>query len=160
METNYISCLAGSGALGRAMTSLTSTLTKTKMEMTAVGGGSAQRTVRKVKREHRSAAVFDDRGETDTADWWEYNDFTRKVWQPRQRKTKVKAQMVVAKPLHPDAIGVAMKEPIFGEGAERMVHKFREYDCNEQFVGPFLVAKESRFAEDVESAGSAAKRAQ
>jgi hypothetical protein len=46
---------------------------------------------------------------------------------------------------------VAMKAPIFREGAERMVHKFRFLNENGDFVGPKMVAKESRF---VESKGS------
>ena len=45
-----------------------------------------------------------------------------------------------------------------GEGAERMVHKFREYNEAGTFIGPYLVAKESRFAEDVESAASNEER--
>lgn len=34
---------------------------------------------------------------------------------------------------------VAMKEPIFGEGAERIVRKFRDTDQNGHFVGPKMV---------------------
>ena len=44
-----------------------------------------------------------------------------------------------------------MRNKIFGEGAERMVRKFREYDAEGVFVGPAMVAKESRFIEDVTS---------
>jgi len=39
---------------------------------------------------------------------------------------------------------VAVKQPIFGEGAERIVRKFR-YLENGKFIGPVMVAKESRF---------------
>jgi hypothetical protein len=141
------------GALGKAMSSLTTTLTNTKTEMT-VFGGSVQRTVRQVTREHRSAGVFDDRSETDNSKWWEYNDFSRFVWGSGHQKDKMKK----VSPIDPRAFGVAMKIPIIGEGAERMVHKFREYDAKGNFVGPYLVAKESRFTEDVESATSLDQR--
>ena len=43
------------------------------------------------------------------------------------------------------SFSVAMKEPIFGEGAERIVRKFRFLNPNGNFIGPKMVAKESRF---------------
>lgn len=43
-----------------------------------------------------------------------------------------------------------MHKFIFGEGAERMVSRFREVGPGERFVGPLLVAKESRFIEDIQ----------
>jgi len=43
---------------------------------------------------------------------------------------------------------VAMRKTVFGEGAERMVHKFRFLDDKTQnFIGPKMVAKESRFVD-------------
>lgn len=45
------------------------------------------------------------------------------------------------------SFAVAMKNPIFDEGAERMVHKFRFLDDNDTFIGPKMVAKQSRFVE-------------
>jgi hypothetical protein len=41
-----------------------------------------------------------------------------------------------------------MRKTIFGEGAERMVHKFRFLDQSRGFTGPKMVAKESRFLQD------------
>eukprot|EP00550_Attheya_septentrionalis_P009307 CAMPEP_0198294472 /NCGR_PEP_ID=MMETSP1449-20131203/22509_1 /TAXON_ID=420275 /ORGANISM="Attheya septentrionalis, Strain CCMP2084" /LENGTH=784 /DNA_ID=CAMNT_0043994431 /DNA_START=44 /DNA_END=2398 /DNA_ORIENTATION=- len=46
------------------------------------------------------------------------------------------------------SFSVAMKEPIFDEGAERIVHKFRYMDEHDQFIGPKMVAKQSRFVEN------------
>jgi len=43
------------------------------------------------------------------------------------------------------SFSVAMKETIFGEGAERIVRKLRYLDKNNNFIGPKMVAKESRF---------------
>ena len=37
------------------------------------------------------------------------------------------------------SFSVAMKEPIFGEGAERIVRKFRDTDQNGHLVGPKMV---------------------
>jgi hypothetical protein len=53
------------------------------------------------------------------------------------------------------SFAVAMKNPIFDEGAERMVHKFRFLDDNDRFIGQKMVAKQSRF---VEMEGSYADR--
>lgn len=46
------------------------------------------------------------------------------------------------------SFSVALKTPIFEEGAERIVHKFRFLNENGQFTGPKMVAKESRFVEE------------
>jgi hypothetical protein len=40
---------------------------------------------------------------------------------------------------------IAIKEKIFGEGAERMVRRVRFVDAEGDFIGPRYVAKESRF---------------
>ena len=41
-----------------------------------------------------------------------------------------------------------MRNQIFGEGAERIVSKFREFDVTGKFVGPWMVAKQNRFIDD------------
>jgi len=46
------------------------------------------------------------------------------------------------------SFSVAMKESVFGEGVERIVHKFRFLGENGQFIGPKYVAKQSRFVEE------------
>ena len=43
---------------------------------------------------------------------------------------------------------VALKKTVFGEGAERLAYKFRYLNAMDQFVGPVMVAKESKFVED------------
>lgn len=48
------------------------------------------------------------------------------------------------------SFGVAYKKHCFGEGAERMAFKFRFVDKTGNFVGPKMVAKESRFVEMTE----------
>jgi hypothetical protein len=130
-----------SASLGDAFTSLASSLTDTRTEMTEIGGHS-QRKVREVVRESRKLA--DDSEVND--DWWVYRDCDRAVvqhckWDLDQN------DWVETEYSSPQAVGVALREPIFGEGAERMVHKFREVDRWDRFVGPKLVAKESRFLE-------------
>ncbi len=54
------------------------------------------------------------------------------------------------------AFNMAMKKQIFGEGAERIVRKCRFLDRHKNFIGPVMVAKESRFVD--ESAESYDKR--
>lgn len=52
----------------------------------------------------------------------------------------------------PLSYSVAWKIQAFGEGAERLAFKFRFLDEKSgRFTGPVMVAKESRFVEDVES---------
>mmetsp|Transcript_806 Transcript_806/g.1651 ORF Transcript_806/g.1651 Transcript_806/m.1651 type:complete len:716 (-) Transcript_806:901-3048(-) len=46
---------------------------------------------------------------------------------------------------------ISVKDQIFGEGAERIVHKVRFLDSNGEFIGPTMVAKESRFVESLEN---------
>ena len=46
------------------------------------------------------------------------------------------------------SFSVGIKIPIFGEGAERVVRKFRYLDENSNFIGPTMVAKDSRFEID------------
>ena len=47
---------------------------------------------------------------------------------------------------------VAMKSSVFDEGAERVVHKFRFLDNSGTFIGPKMVAKESRFVVEDDNA--------
>ena len=50
----------------------------------------------------------------------------------------------------PVSYNVAWKKKAFGEGAERLAYKFRFVDpTGKNFVGPVMVAKESRFVEDL-----------
>ena len=46
------------------------------------------------------------------------------------------------------SFSVAVKKTAFGEGAERVAFKFRFVDSVGRFVGPTMVAKESRFVQD------------
>eukprot|EP00523_Entomoneis_sp_CCMP467_P017613 CAMPEP_0168803616 /NCGR_PEP_ID=MMETSP0726-20121227/84_1 /TAXON_ID=265536 /ORGANISM="Amphiprora sp., Strain CCMP467" /LENGTH=846 /DNA_ID=CAMNT_0008855419 /DNA_START=38 /DNA_END=2575 /DNA_ORIENTATION=- len=54
----------------------------------------------------------------------------------------------------PPSYGVAWKRLAFGEGAERLAFKFRFIDENGKFTGPKMVAKESRFVEDLDDPGT------
>jgi hypothetical protein len=45
-----------------------------------------------------------------------------------------------------------MRNQIFGEGAERIVSKFREFDVTGKFFGPWMVAKQNRFIDDEDHA--------
>jgi Alpha-kinase family len=51
----------------------------------------------------------------------------------------------------PPSYSVAWKCSAFGEGAERLAFKFRFLKDNGKFFGPMMVAKESRFVEDMEN---------
>ena len=138
-------------SLQRVLTSLSSTLTSTKTEMTSMDG-SRQRTVREVMREKRSGVIedtcFNDKR------WWIFAKslqsfvMSRVVWTQHHGRNHDKCWNHVSKFMHEDAVGVVMRKEIFDEGAERMVRKFREVNRKGEFVGPWMVAKESRFIED------------
>ena len=131
------------GALTRAFTSLATSLTATKMELTSVTG--SRLTVRDVQRDMQ-APLWD--GRRPTASWYLYTrTVERLVW----RDSKEDGYWKRVPFIHPKACGVAYPETIFGEGAERMVWKFREVDASGKFVGREMVAKQSRFIEDVRS---------
>lgn len=61
-------------------------------------------------------------------------------------KHKAMYGQIIAKAI--PSFNIAVKKQIFGEGAERIVRKFRFIDKYRQFVGPIMVAKESRFIDD------------
>jgi hypothetical protein len=132
-------------SLQQVLSHLSSTLTSTKTELTSLDG-SSQRTVRDLRREPKSGIVEDTVVNLDN--WWSYEDGTPSfvmdhvIWNAGRWKKLPKYG-------HAQAVGVAMRNRVFGEGAERVVSKFREYDAEYNFVGPVMVAKESRFIEDV-----------
>jgi hypothetical protein len=129
-------------SLGLAISSITSSLTATKIELFA-DSVSSKRTVRDVSREARSS--LDDTRVSN--DWLVYQGHqVRRFKWSSDEDTWVEAGAITT-----GAIGVAMRRTIFGEGAERMVRKFREVGSNGQFLGPKMVAKESRFIEDLRS---------
>ena len=138
-------------SLKQVLTSLSSTLTATKTEMTAVGG-AAQRTVRNVLRESKMGVADDMCANKDN--WYIYDGliscFERTTWDSDKATATGGKDPWTHHPmfLHQGASGVAMRKKIFGEGAERMVSKFREYDKDGNFIGPWMVAKESRYVEE------------
>ena len=131
---------AGSkGRLTNALLTLSSSLTKSATELTDVAGGR-RRTVRDVRRELRD--LSDGPAPDDTWDVYTHHDVHRVVWAG-------KGGWQPTAYMSPAATGIAMRKCIFGEGAERMVRKFREVGADGRFVGPELVAKESRYIEDL-----------
>jgi hypothetical protein len=138
-----------SESLGRAITSLSSSLTATRVELTELGGNT-QRDVRDVLREDRRTQLEHCVSE----DWWAYE---QEDWTHEHQKTqgtllkrwKYNNGNWDPTPLHSSrSVGVALRRTVCGEGAERMVHKFCEYDREEIFVGTRLIAKESRFVSE------------
>lgn len=130
-------------ALGEAFSSLSSSLNQTRSELTAIGA-THQRSVRNVLRKPMDligvSLIPDD-------DWYTYESSTRCLYSHKNPKDE---EFTYAPPLHENSCGVALSKRYFGEGAERIVREFREVGKNGLFVGPMLVAKESRFQVDVE----------
>eukprot|EP00854_Cymbomonas_tetramitiformis_P001920 gene1920-2602_t len=133
--------------LGQTFTSLASELASTKTELTIVhnSGECQQRTVRDMRREPRNLETFGSDAAYNHA--WHICSAPPPIrwsWSTELRGWTEIELMTVS------PSGVAMRKCIFGEGAERMVRQFREVGpdgCT--FVGPHMVAKESRFVEDL-----------
>lgn len=136
------------GVLARTLSTLTSTATSTMVEMTDVTG-SHQREVRKFTIEPIKKT-----GGSELTDEWKFvlaenigplhnmRSIVRTRWVRKQGwKPYSQREMFSSN----RAVGVAYKIPWFGEGAERLVKEFREVDVNGYFVGPPLVAKDTRF---------------
>jgi len=134
--------------LSIAMTTLSSTLTSTVVDMhrrqcrkfrkepvTNIGGSIMTTKFDRVDMARFATTLFD--GSTRY-----FTTIVRTAWIPGKGWTPFRG----AKIFHSNAaIGVAMKKVWFGEGAERLVKEFREVDVNGVFVGPLLVAKDTKF---------------
>lgn len=164
-DARHINSTLDVNALTSGLVCFSSTLTDRKTECTDLDTGAAK-TVRDVSRESPSERIRNNRktGIDELSDWLSRSSTGAKSWTvfmdcapvaqliPRvvrritwdlSRDEFVKTELKTA-----DSVGVAMCKAIFGEGAERVVHRFREIDRNNNFIGPKLVAKESRFVED------------
>ncbi len=131
-------------SLGLVISELASSLTTSKSELTQLDT-SAQREVRKVLREPKRTA-----DDIQYNSEWFYWDLENGGIESRQHWCADKGSWVKTKGLiDKQATGVAMRQKYFGEGAERLVAKFREVRADGVFVGPTMVAKESRFVQDV-----------
>lgn len=156
-EAEHINSALDVHALTSGLIRFSSTLTELKTECTDLDTGTAK-TVRDVNRESPSDRIRNHRkigiDKDDANSWTVFMDrdptniskyvsriagrFTWDLARNEFTQTTLKTD---------GSVGVAMCNAIFGEGAERMVHRFREMDVNCTFIGPRLVAKESRFVE-------------
>ena len=130
--------LSGEG-LGTSISWLTTSMTETKMELTAVGTTTQRvvRTVRRDKKNEPSNRFYN------ADDWLLFKRVARCSWE--LDGDDVRVLPLIGK--ERGAVGAAFKKNIFDEGGERMVHMFREIDRDHNFVGDAFVAKESRFVE-------------
>jgi len=129
-------------SLGSAFASLVSSVTATKTELTELGG-SSQRAVRDVQREAHDTADE----HCVSAEWFVYQGVSGRDCYSLDDRKWMRAPLQAH-----GATGVAYRKKYFGEGAERIVAKIRELNSAGLFVGPLLVAKESRFQLDYTNA--------
>ena len=140
----FCSAQLNAEALGSAFCSITSSLNATRTELTALGG-SSQRAVRDVRRVAKDTVGKDKRTNDN---WYAYplrSLASVSAWKP----TGKDRGWFRVPPMTCETAGVALKKSYFGEGVERLVREFREIGPRGDFVGPLLVAKESRFQADV-----------
>lgn len=140
-------------SLGICISSLASSVTATKLELTCLAS-SVQREVRHVPREPMRTP---DELVYSAQTWHKYPLGYRKVHGDGSIQTSRVKWSIDTKswqyiePCSGQAVALAMRKNFFGEGAERLVRKFREVNSHGDFVGPLLVAKESRFLQDLEN---------
>ena len=132
-------------ALGNAFSSITSSINQTRSELTAIGG-STQRTVRDVMRRAKNDVGLD--LSPNNQNWFPYKGVDRLLYSHKNPKDE---KFKSVPPMNSTAQGIALANKFFGEGAERLVREFREIGPDGMFIGPKLVAKESRFVMDVKT---------
>ncbi|KAL3919188.1 MAG: hypothetical protein SGILL_003880 [Bacillariaceae sp.] len=144
-----------STALSKIMTSSVASSLATKTEMSSMKTGSSRLVRTDVERE-RSNAPDDHRVNEDWRVFQTSNkdQYVQNVWisrECRENAAQRRAGVLVGnlKNPGPQSYNVALKKKAFGEGAERLAFKFRHVGAKGKFIGPVLVAKESRFVEDL-----------
>ncbi|KAL7462090.1 hypothetical protein ACHAXS_002491, partial [Conticribra weissflogii] len=133
--------------LSSAFRSMSTFITETKTTMTDFHTGK-QRTYRDLIREPKSAIETYIPSEES---WKKFvnNSLERRVWRTYFDKKEycwVYPERVFE---HRKAVGIAVRDFIFGEGRERAVRRVREVNRRGNFVGPPLVGKETLFKEDL-----------
>jgi hypothetical protein len=129
--------------LSSAFCQMSTLITETKTTMTDFKTNSL-RTFRDLVREPKSSIrVYIEEEEA----WKTYTDVSRTlfdkeaycwIYPPRTFESG-------------SAVGIAVRDYIFGEGRERAVRRVREINSRGEFVGPPLVGKETLFQEDLDS---------
>ena len=136
--------------VSKSLSSLATSLTATMVAMTDVHG-QHQRQYRRFEKEKMSSVgtstcspvlftVIQQR----VVNHWRKSIF-RTRWVPGSGWTPFCEENIFHSP---HAVGIAIKKRWFGEGAERLVKEFREVDASGKFVGPIMVAKDSKFVLD------------
>ena len=130
--------------LSSAFQSMTTLLTNTKSAATDVIT-NRQRTFRDLIREPRSSVVLYN---IHDGKWSKYtsNVLKRVCFDKREYKW-----VNIKRKFNSDlAVGLVVRDEVFGEGKERAVRRVREITEGGHFVGPALVGKESLYVEDMD----------
>ena len=137
-DNNLVTGMAS--ALGKTLSSTTTSVTATKNEFSRLSDGSP-RSMKKFKREIQELASLGQK--------------LPKSWSRIGRRSVVRMELDFEEDgrpylksagfLQPTATGVAYSDTCFGEGAERIVRQFHEIDNYGWLLAPALVAKGSKF---------------
>ena len=150
-DADFCDAVLSVEGLTRAFSSLTTSMTETRTEMTELGGTS-QRTVRKAIYEPVDMIGQCVNVSDSFSDWTLHGQFRQVQWGRSSKRGKWDFQLVDEVGLHKTsqagAFVFAVKNKCFGEGAERMVQEFRLLTETCLQVGKNLVAKQSRFLEN------------
>jgi hypothetical protein len=128
--------------LSTAFCEMSTLITNTKTTMTDFKT-NLQRTFRNLIREPKSAVeVYIE----EEKEWKMYTNVVR-VFFSKEEYCWVRPERSFESP---SAVGIAVRDYIFGEGRERAVRRVREINIGGQFVGKPLVGKETLFQEDLD----------
>jgi len=135
------------GDVSGAFISMSSLISSSKSRATDILT-NRQRTFRDLIREPQSSV---DQYLPNEREWIHYKNYPNQ--RPSVKKTlfnRYSQDWVAQRDVFFDrrAVGIAVRDHIFGEGRERAVRRVREVDTNGDFVGMKLVGKESLFVED------------
>ena len=121
---------------------MTTLLTNTKSAATDVVT-NRQRTFRDIIREPKSSVAL---YSIDDGKWSRYTSDVKRAYFDKREYKWVYPQR---KFNHPLAVGLVVRDEVFGEGKERAVRRVREIAKDGRIVGPALVGKESLYVEDM-----------
>lgn len=129
--------------LETSMKMLTSTTTATMVNM----GKRVYREFRKEPRHYVGGSILTDefdfiRQEIFVQDGWAKRRIIKTSWGSGEGWKTAQVGMTFHSPL---AVGLAIKKAWFEEGAERLVKEIREVNSSRVFVGPLMVAKDTKY---------------
>ena len=148
-------------ALSNILASTSASTTEMRTLLSCLDTGSGERKL----KSGIEKAIYNPWTAFNPSDWTYFNTCRTKSTFAKKHKLEYvlnkKTHKFVAKlieaPMLSDSAGIAVGKKYFGEGAERIVFLMSEIDWSGEFIGPSLVAKESKHDQKEQSSESMRK---